>query len=114
ARSCPPSLPAARPRARPARGTTARTRRGRAGFAGSPISFAEIEIGPVLGRGRGEPEPAAREPRDPARGGAGGDLRLNLRVVGAQVRPVVPELVEADVQPQHGDVERNDAREEQG
>src|SRR5206468_3414082 len=66
----------------------------------------------VLGVGRPQTEPPAREPDDPPRGGLRRDLSVELGVVGTQLVALTLGLVEAHVEPEHGDIQRHDACEQ--
>ena len=109
ARSCRPALPGARPRGGTWPRRRRRRRRGRAGFAGSPASFPRGPGSPASALAGASPRRPLASPTIRPDAALRCDLRAELGVVRAQLVPLRCVLVEPDVQPQDGDVERDDA-----
>src|SRR5438132_6340913 len=73
---------------------------------GTKLPPGQIQVARVL-RGRRDETHAAGGDLDPRRGGVARQLRLQRRVLRVQVRLLLAQPVEAHVQAQYGDVERD-------
>src|SRR5687768_11562275 len=87
---------------------------GRCAGSSRSASPSELDVGRILGLDLDEPELALCETLDPRGCGCARDLGTQPGDVGLQLRALATDLVEGEVQSQHGDVDRDDAGEQNG